>query len=486
MPTPTPVLPRPAASPPALGVTVMPEWFASEGVDAVLDRVAALGATAIATSPYVLEPAAEGEGGREPPIDAGAGGVRPLDRPLFGRRALWVRTAPSFVHDRARYAGLRYQPSPPTALTLRDEAILDRAIERANARGIEVLLQVMAASPPGYRVQFGTARDDDQCLGPDRRPHAGRVDRNASLASPHVVAYVATLVAELAERYPAVAGFRLDWPEYPPYDLPSALFDFHPAACELMAAQGHDPDDVAREARDWRDAFQVQASLAAGRGPAAVRHLLAGPDWGRLWERGSPLAPLFAAKRAAVLRLLRAVREALDGLPGPRRRLEPQAFPPPFHAISGFPLDGLRGVADAVGVKLYTMHWPMIARFWAAGLVGASEGDDADAAAAALAASFGFTDGLADAAGLRYPAPEQPHPVSAAAQRAKLAHAGRAAGSVPIVAFVHSYGPLDDVVARFRLAAGHARWINRYGYLSDAKIDALAAAARSGDPGVPA
>ncbi|MCL4760203.1 MAG: hypothetical protein KJ018_00175 [Burkholderiales bacterium] len=286
MPTPTPVLPRPAASPPALGVTVMPEWFASEGVDAVLDRVAALGATAIATSPYVLEPAAEGEGGREPPIDAGAGGVRPLDRPLFGRRARWVRTAPSFVHDRARYAGLRYQPSPPTALTLRDEAILDRAIERANARGIEVLLQVMAASPPGYRVQFGTARDDDQCLGPDRRPHAGRVDRNASLASPHVVAYVATLVAELAERYPAVAGFRLDWPEYPPYDLPSALFDFHPAACELMAAQGHDPDDVAREARDWRDAFQVQASLAAGRGPAAVRHLLAGAA--ARWRRCSP------------------------------------------------------------------------------------------------------------------------------------------------------------------------------------------------------
>ena len=34
--------------------------------------------------------------------------------------------------------------------------------------------------------------------GPDFRPHAARVDRNASLGSPDVVAYVAALVAELA------------------------------------------------------------------------------------------------------------------------------------------------------------------------------------------------------------------------------------------------------------------------------------------------
>src|SRR3954453_15221783 len=89
---PTPRLPAP------IGVTVMPEWFDCEGIDAVLDRVQRLGASAIATSPYVLEVAPDGEGGREPPIDAGAGRVRPLDRALWGRRELWVRTAPAFEH----------------------------------------------------------------------------------------------------------------------------------------------------------------------------------------------------------------------------------------------------------------------------------------------------------------------------------------------------------------------------------------------------
>ena len=69
-----------------------------------------------------------------------------------------------------------------------------------------VLLQVMAASPPGYRVQFSNAVAEDVCLGPDGRPHPARVDRNASLASEHVVAYVATLLVELAERYPWCGG----------------------------------------------------------------------------------------------------------------------------------------------------------------------------------------------------------------------------------------------------------------------------------------
>lgn len=122
------------AAAPALGVTVMPEWFQCEGIGPVLDRVRALGATAIATSPYVLEVAPDGEGGREPPADGDAGRVRPLDRPLFGRTELWVRTAPSFVHDRERYAGLRYQPSPPSALTTRHAGLLDNVLAAAASR----------------------------------------------------------------------------------------------------------------------------------------------------------------------------------------------------------------------------------------------------------------------------------------------------------------------------------------------------------------
>ena len=471
-------MPTTPSRPSTLGVTVMPEWFQHEGIEPVLDRIAALGATAIATSPYVLEPAPDGEGGREPPPDGEAGRVRPLDRALFGRTQLWVRTAPAFEHDLARYEGLRYQPSPATALTHANDGLLDRVVEAAKARGIEVLLQVMAACPPGYRVQFSGVADDDRCLGPDGQPHDARVDRNGSLASPHVVAYVATLCAELAARYPGVAGFRLDWPEAPPYDFQSALFDFHPAMAPLMRAAGKDPREVARAVLAWSRGLRDAASRSASQGPVAVHAALLAADWHALVTDDDCYAPLRAAKREAVLRLLRAVRAALDDVPGPRRRLEPQAFPPPFHRVSGFPLDALDGLADRVGIKLYTMHWPMLARYWARDLVGpVASPRDGDAVTAAVAARFGLTDGLVtDGALLRYPERDDPHPVGARNQRSKIEAAIATAGRVPVVAFAHAYGPIGDVIARYGIArdASPDTWINRYGYLSDAKLDALA------------
>jgi len=165
-------------------------------------------------------------------------------------------------------------------------------------------------------------------------------------------------------------------------------------------------------------------------------------------------------------------------VPGARRRLEPQAFPPPFHRISGFPLDALDGVADRVGVKLYTMHWPMLARYWAGDLLGPGAAPrDVDAITAAVAALLGLTDGLnTDGASLRYPERDDPHPVGALAQSHKIATAIAEAGRVPVVAFAHAYGPVGDVVSRVGLArdGSPAAWINRYGYLSDAKLAALA------------
>ena len=463
-----------------LGVTVMPEWFACEGVDAVLDRVQAIGASAIATSPYVLERAPDGEGGREPPIDAGAGSVRPLDRPLFGRRELWVRTAPAFEHEIARYRDLAYQPTPPNELTARHARLLDRVLDAADRRGIEVLLQVMAASPPGYRVQFSSLRPGDECLGPEGTPLPDRVDRNGSLASVEIRAYTATLVSELAERYPTVAGFRLDWPEYPPYSFHSALLDFNPAVATLMRRRGRDADDAARDALEWTATVRAEVRNAMRDGAAAVLGVLSRGAFGALFVADGPLSTLLDAKRDAASGLVGAVRTALDGVPGRRRRLELQAFPPPFPRISGFPLDGLRGLADAVGVKLYTMHWPMIARFWARDLAGEAGDQAIDAVTAALAQAFGFVDEPTPGAALVYPEPDMPHPAGAQAQREKLERARVEAGDVPTIAFAHTYGPLADVLSRYRIAAGSGMpvWLNRYGYLSDAKLAALAEARR--------
>ena len=133
-----------------VGVTVLPEYFQVEGVEAALDNIIRrAGATAVATSPYVMRPAADGEGSREPPIDAGAGSVRILDRPLWGRRDLWVRTSPAYAPDLGLYEGLRYRPAEPDEHTAREGGIVAAALAAAKARGLAAHLQVQAAIPPG-------------------------------------------------------------------------------------------------------------------------------------------------------------------------------------------------------------------------------------------------------------------------------------------------------------------------------------------------
>jgi hypothetical protein len=470
--------------PPRLGITVMPEWFQSEGVDAVLDRLQAIGATALATSPYLLEIAPAGEGAREPPPDGDAGSVRPLDRLLWGVRETWVRTAPSLVHDPSRYRGLRYQPGAPSALTRAQARLIDDVVEAADRRSIAVYLQVMAASPPGYKVQFSSVVSDDQCLGPDGLPHPQRVDANASLASPHVRDYGGALLAELAQRYPGVHGFRIDWPEYPPYDLRSALFDFNPHAHAALRAKGVVPDDYGRQVCTLLAAWRSRARAAAGSGVAAVRAQLAQAGWDDFFGATGAGAPLWASKRASVAALLRHYRQALDQVPGQRRVLEPQVFPAPLSHFSGVDWDALAQTSDAVGVKLYTMHWPMMARFWAHDLVGEQDKAALDVVTAAMMDFLGFADQPpTDGASLLYPSPELAHPVGVQAQRDKIAQAQRAATTVPVIAFAHSYGPRGDVALRARTAlqasatgtgAGAYLWVNRYGYLSDAKLSDLA------------
>lgn len=469
----------------SLGITVMPEWFQCEGIGAVLDKLQAAGASALVTSPYLLEIAPPGDGAREPPPDGDAGGVRPLDRALWGARETWVRTAPSLVHDLQRYRGLRYQPSPAGALTQAHPRLIDDVVEAAHARGIAVYLQVMAASPPGYRVQFSGAVEEDLCLGPDGRPHPHRVDRNASLASSHVRDYGATLLAELATRYPGVHGFRVDWPEYPPYDLRSALFDFNPQAHPALRAQGVEPQAyaglVARQFAGW----QAAARSGAARGVRAVRDKLAAAGWDAFFGDDGDGQPLWASKRTSVGAMLRCYRQALDQAPGPRRVLEPQVFPPPLSRYSGVDWAAIADTADAVGVKLYTMHWPMMARYWARDLVGTADTRALDTVTAAMADFLGFCDDpLPDGASLHYPPPEVAHPVGRQAQIGKLQQAQQWAGTVPVIAFTHSYGTPADVRQRIATAAsalgdGARLWVNRYGYLSDAKLADLAQLVRA-------
>ena len=80
----------------------------------------------------------------------------------------------------------------------------------------------------------------------------------------------------------------------------------------------------------------------------------------------------------------------------------------------------------------------------------------------------------------RYPEPHEAHPIPVATQQDKLRQVKQrlSESSVEFVPLVHGYGPLEDFSNRFSTiwdADVDGVWLNRYGYLSDEKLDLLRA-----------
>lgn len=455
-----------------LGVTVMPEYIQTEGIEGVLANLEKMGATAVATSPYVLEQADEQSGGREPPDDAGQGTIRLLDRPLWGRRELYIRTAPAFEPDQLLYEGLPYQPAEPTELTHTQGEIVADFVRAARGRGLKVYLQVQAAIPPGYRVQFGGPRDEDQSRLPDGSIPARRVARNGSLASDAIRHYTAALLRDLCRAYPDINGVRVDWPEYPPYSLDDCFVDFGEPARQAAGRLGFDFEALRQAARELRQHLLTRLDNAT---------LKSWCDGGwRQWLADKPaLADWLRFKATLVEELLAGFRAVLTAAAGPDMELMPNAFPPPWSFASGLDFARAAPFSSALCVKVYTMHWPMMLRGYGLTLRQANPDLDEELLVRLLVEILGMPDEKPHARldDYAYPGPEQAHPVGDAPLLQKIEQAQQAAGTTPILTLAHSYGPLPEFERRMgtALCNRHGLWINRYGYLSDEKISRLGA-----------
>lgn len=453
-----------------LGITVLPEYVQAEGTDAVLERIAGTaGADSVTTSPYVAALAAEGEGHREPPADGGSGKRRVLDRTLWGRHELWMNAAPSFRPDMRLYDGLAYRPPEASALTDAEGPRVAAFAEAAKGRGLECWMQVQAAIPPCYRVQFGGPLPQDEPMLPDGRVLPDRVDRNASLASEDLRAYLRAFVADLWRAYPQCDGLKFDWPEYPVYHFDALFFDFNPAVTPHAAALGLDFEALRRGTAALLDEIgdgRVRSRAIALDDVDAFRQSLV--------EAYPVVSELLALRRFLVMRHAAFLAETVAEASGGRAKVFLQCFPPPLAEVTGFDLREAATLCDVIGVKFYTMHWPMIEADYLRVLT--SRGNFAPAEVArALSAILELSPrGTREPEGIRYPGPDEAHPAASEDIATKMARVVQDAGpDARICAMAHGYGPLPDVLRRYEALTGHEVHMNRYGYLSDEKLAAI-------------
>ena len=451
-----------------LGITVLADFILNEGVEGVLDNITRrAGATMVAINPTVTAPSEEGVGSYQPPSDAGSS-PRLFDRPLWGKKGLWVRGAPSYRPNEAFYAETPYKPRRANELTDEHGAIIGEFIDAALERGMKVYIQISAATPSGLR-------DEDVPLLPKgSRPQ--RMAETGSLASPAIRAYNRAYVRDLLAQYPRITGFRPDWPEYPCYKLDEAFQDFSPHVEAWAGQHGFDFGRIRAEVGAFYDYLH---------GGLCNRDLLdwAGPNRGRVsqtvWLRRFPgILDWLRLKAELSLDLLAHWRQSL-ALYGPDKELSANAFMTPLTLWTGLDFTRIGTYCDAVSPKLYTMHWSAMVEFWGRVLLERNAGLDEALVVKALGHLFDLGDEIAATrlGDYGYPEPHEPHPIPDDCQVRRLEQAcAEVDDSALVTPLMHGYGPHDDFLRRFRLVAesqADGVWINRYGYLSDGKLDAV-------------
>ena len=109
-----------------------------------------------------------------------------------------------------------------------------------------------------------------------------------------------------------------------------------------------------------------------------------------------------------------------------------QCFPPPLNEATGFDIRAQSAHADRIGVKAYTMHWPMIA----ADILGAlrTRADfSPEVVARALSRILALLPDIPrDPAGTRYPESDEAHPAASADIAAKMRTARSRLYSLPM------------------------------------------------------
>ena len=151
-----------------LGMVMTPLDVQVEGLAPVMDRIEATGATAINCGRSLSLEVPQEQGHRAPPLDID-GYRRVFDRPVWGKRELYLRSHPVDVPDLSLYSDTIYKPSfrgPPPEL---DRDIPDQIYAEARRRGWKIYNSTSPLSVPLLAADDHMRWVDGSIPDPDRR-----------------------------------------------------------------------------------------------------------------------------------------------------------------------------------------------------------------------------------------------------------------------------------------------------------------------------
>ncbi len=462
------------------GIVLTPAELAFEGTEAVLQNVQAAGANAVAITPGVFLPADENSGLREPPLDV-AGHVRQLDRPLWGGNVSYVRRFAPYEPDPEIWKSLPYHAPTPAPSEHRVD-VTRETIDWGRRHGLDTWIilspSVLPGLPGGHSMSSGSGE-----LDVDERPLpiGGERSREAIAGqgcpnSEHVRNLVVANVRETLRHYGDAAGIQLDWIEYTCY-FPEDVFTCVCPSCRASALTA---------GLDWeamRDGLQALWDRL---------HHLDDDDLRRIAEQASLSAvldtprqdavhALWQFKADSVSRLIATIDETIRDC-GFNLPLGANGFAPPFSTWTGADFATMATQAAFVRPKFFTFHWSMMIRWYGEAILSWNEDLDPALVTTALLSVFDVHPPAAryglDLCDYGMPGPHEPHSLSADDVRRKLARVTDAVGDTALVeAYVHGYQPANEFDAVMDAVASSSvsgEWVQRYGYLSDEKLQILA------------
>lgn len=453
-----------------LGVVVPPAYAQDRGAEQVLDTLAIAPVTAICTYPAVARPVDTGRGSRMPDLHVD-GHRRVLERPLWGKRELWVESVPAYEPQRSRSTDDGYPtPPPPSMADIPRPTAVDDLVHVSRQRGISVYLQVSPLVIPGLRDEDRPVRIDGARLS------GTRVADTACLNSPAAQAYACGQIADIVDHYPDAHGLMFDWAEFPAYTLED-VFACYCRHCEARAREWGFPWAAIK--RDvWRAWARVHAMSSTdlkrlrtgGRRPSALVALLS--DYPGLQQS-------LAFRARSVSEFYRSVRTVLDNGTGNAMAVTARTWAPPWNRISGSNYWSVAAVCDAVAPKIFTFDYAALPRWYGQQLAdwnpALQEGEILDAMVDLMdlpddrrTRTFGA---------YQIPAPGEPHATAPEAHADRIAEVVSETGGRALChPIAHAYLPEPQwrtMVEVIRDGPADGMWVQMYGYLTDRKIAIL-------------